>query len=107
MDLRLPALSKGLGVRQTDPVHRFLTGETAASDFLRTVSANPASSVNNERLRNADEVILDKCAGETLNTMEARNDPGVVICDLPPMLSCDDVIGFFTLSRLHSVGGGG
>ena len=94
MDLRLPALSKVLGVRQTDPARWFLTGETAASDFLRKVSPNLAVGVNTERLRDAAEVILDERTGETLKAMEARYDPGVVIYDLPPMLSCDDVIGF-------------
>ena len=94
MDLRLPALSKVLGVRQSDPVRWFLSGETAACDFLRKVSPNLAVGVNNERLRDAAEVILDERTGQTLKAMEAEFDPGVVIYDLPPMLSCDDVIGF-------------
>lgn len=94
MDLRLPALSKVMGVRQSDPARFFLTGETPTSDFLRTVSPNLAVGVNNERLRDAAEVILDERTGETLAAMEGTYDPDVVIYDLPPMLSCDDVIGF-------------
>lgn len=94
MDLRLPALSRVLGVRQTDPARWFLSGKTAAGDFLRTVSPNLAVGVNTERLRDAAEVILDERTGKVLSAMEAEYDPEVVIYDLPPMLSCDDVIGF-------------
>ncbi len=94
MDLRLPALSRVLGVRQTDPARWFLSGKTAARDFLRTVSPNLAVGVNTERLRDAAEVILDERTGDVLKAMDAEYDPEVVIYDLPPMLSCDDVIGF-------------
>lgn len=101
MDLRLPALSKVLGVRQTETARRFLLGETPARDYLRTVSHNLAVGVNNERLRDAAEVILDERTGETLQSMEEAYEPDVVIYDLPPMLSCDDVIGF--LPRLDCI----
>lgn len=94
MDLRLPALSKVLGVRQTDPARGFLSGKTAARDFLCSVGPNLAVGVNNERLRDAAEVIMDERTGKVLKAMEAEFDPEVVIYDLPPMLSCDDVIGF-------------
>lgn len=94
MDLRLPALSKVLGVRQTDPARWFLSGKTAARDFLCTVDPNLAVGVNSERLRDAAEVIMDERTGKVLKAMEAEFDPEVVIYDLPPMLSCDDVIGF-------------
>lgn len=94
MDLRLPTLSKVLGVRQADPPRWFLTGETTASDFLRAVSPNLAVGVSNERLKDAAEVILDQRTGETLKAMETKYDPDVVIYDLPPLLSCEDVIGF-------------
>lgn len=43
--------------------------------------------------RGAAEVILEKRTGGTLKAMEAKCDPGVVIYDLPPKLSCDDGIG--------------
>lgn len=94
MDLRLPALSKVLGVRQTDPARWFLSGETQSSEFLRVVGSNLAVGVNTDRLRDAAEVILDERTGETLSAMERLYEPEVIIYDLPPMLSCDDVIGF-------------
>lgn len=94
MDLRLPALSKVLGVRQSDPARWFLSGESPAGDFLKTVGSNLAIGVNTERLRDAGEVILDERTGQTLKAMEDKYEPEVIIYDLPPMLSCDDVIGF-------------
>ena len=94
MDLRLPALSKVLGVRQSDPARWFLSGETPPEDFFRLVGSNLAVGVNTDRLRDAAEVILDERTGATLKAMEERYDPDVIIYDLPPMLSCDDVIGF-------------
>jgi len=94
MDLRLPALSKVLGVRQNDPARWFLSGQTAPEDFLRSAGPNLAVGVNTDRVRDAAEVIMDERTGETLNGMRAQFDPDIVIYDLPPMLSCDDVIGF-------------
>lgn len=94
MDLRLPALSKVLGVRQTDPARWFLSGETPADEFLRLVGVNLAVGVNTDRLRDAAEVIMDERTGAVLRAMEDRFEPEVIIYDLPPMLSCDDVIGF-------------
>ena len=94
MDLRLPALSTVLGVRQTDPARWFLSGKTPSNEFLRRAGANLAVGVNNDRLRDAAEVILDDRTGQVLRAMEEEYDPEIIIYDLPPMLSCDDVIGF-------------
>ena len=55
MDLRLPALSKVLGVRQSDPARWFLSGETPPEDFFRLVGSNLAVGVNTDRLRDAAE----------------------------------------------------
>ena len=94
MDLRLPALAKVLGVRHNDPARWFLSGQTAPEDFLRAAGPNLAIGTNTERVRDAAEVIMDTSTGETLDGMRATFDPDVLIYDLPPMLSCDDVIGF-------------
>ncbi len=94
MDLRLPALSKVLGVRQSEPARWFLSGEASASDYLRLAGPNLAVGVNTERVRDAAEVIMDDRTGKALKAMEDRYKPDIVVYDLPPMLSCDDVMGF-------------
>ncbi len=94
MDLRLPALSTVLGVRQTDPARWFLSGKTPAQEFLVRAGVNLAVGVNNDRLRDAAEVIMDDRTSQVLRSMEDEYDPEIIIYDLPPMLSCDDVIGF-------------
>lgn len=92
--LRRPALGKVLGVRQTDPMRRFLLGEVSASAFLQAVSSGLAVGVTHERLRDPAKVILDKRVGDALTAMETAYDPDVIIYDLPPLLANDDAIGF-------------
>ncbi|MEM7269367.1 MAG: CpsD/CapB family tyrosine-protein kinase [Pseudomonadota bacterium] len=94
MDLRLPALAKVLGVRHNDPARWFLSGEMEAEDFLRSVDRNLAIGLNSERVRDAAELIQDPSTTEVLTEMNKTYEPDIVVYDLPPMLSCDDVIGF-------------
>lgn len=94
LDLRLPALAKTLGVRRAEPARWFLDGDVPPEKYLRRIGDNMAIGLNGERIRDAAETIMHPRTGEVLADMTARYAPDIVVYDLPPMLSCDDVIGF-------------
>ncbi|MEM8698159.1 MAG: CpsD/CapB family tyrosine-protein kinase, partial [Pseudomonadota bacterium] len=94
MDLRVPNVSRVLGIKRPEPARWFLNGDISADKFLRRSGHNLALGLNAERVRDSAELILDPCVPKALNEMYETYQPDVVIYDLPPMLACDDVIGF-------------
>ena len=94
MDLRIPALAKTLGVRHPEKARWFLDGGVPPEDYLRRVGDNLAIGMNRERVRDAAEVILHPRTTGVLQDMISKMSPDIVVYDLPPMLSCDDVLGF-------------
>lgn len=94
MDLRIPAMAKTLGVRHPEKMRWFLDGGVPAEDYLRRVGDNLALGLNRERVRDAAEVILHPRTTGVLQDMRTRMAPDITIYDLPPLLSCDDVLGF-------------
>lgn len=108
MDMRKPSLGKVLGMREQESLRWFLTGEIPAEKYLRRIGSNLALGVNSGRLQDAAEIVLAPATRHALNTMRAQLAPDVVIYDLPPMLACDDVIGFLPqLDCILLVIGGG
>lgn len=94
MDLRLPNVAKTLGVTQPEPARWFLAGDVPAEEYLRRVGPNLALGLNDKRVRDSAELILDPCTGQALAQMREVLTPDVEIYDLPPILACDDVMGF-------------
>jgi Mrp family chromosome partitioning ATPase len=94
MDLRSPSLAQVLGVPDPDPIRWFLSGEVAPGDYLRRVGSNLAIGLNAERVRDAAETMQAPATALALETMQSTYAPDIVVYDLPPMLSCDDVLGF-------------
>ena len=108
MDMRQPSLARVLGVQQQEALRWFLEGEIPASKFLMRVGANLALGLNSKRMRDAGEMIQAPATAHALRTMQAQLDPDVVLYDLPPMLSGDDVTGFLpNLDCVLLVIGGG
>lgn len=108
MDLRLPNIARVLGVDRPDPARWFLTSEIGADKYLRRVGSNLALGLNTERVRDSAELILDPCVPRALDGMYKDFAPDVVLYDLPPMLACDDVMGFLPhLDCVLLVVGGG
>ena len=108
MDMRKPSVGKVLGLPKQDSLRWFLTGEIAAEKYLRRIGANMALGLNSGRLQDAAEIIQAPSTAYALNTMITQLAPNVVIYDLPPMLVCDDVMGFLPqLDCILVVIGGG
>lgn len=108
MDLRLPNLANTLGLGDVEKAQWFLTGEISPDAYFRRYGTNLAIGANDERVTDSAELILDPCVAQALNGMRGHLQPDVVIYDLPPVLACDDVIGFLPqLDCVLLVVGGG
>lgn len=108
LDMRKPSVGKVLGMDHPDSLRWFLTGEIPVEKFLRRVGSNLAVGLNSGRLQDAAEIIQAPSTAYALNNMISHLAPSVVIYDLPPILSCDDVMGFLPqLDCMILVIGGG
>lgn len=108
LDLRKPRIAETLGIRHPEPAKWFLSGDVPAEDYLRRVGHNLAVGLNGERVRDAAELLLAPRTASALETMLATLAPDVVIYDLPPLLTSDDVLGFLPqLDCVLLVVGGG
>ncbi|MEM7683613.1 MAG: CpsD/CapB family tyrosine-protein kinase [Pseudomonadota bacterium] len=108
LDLRLPSLSKVLGVGQIEPIDWFLSGDVEPERFLHRSGENLALGLSAKKTPNPAETLLAPTAAEALARMHARLAPDIVIYDLPPMLAADDVLGFLPqLDCVLLVVGGG
>lgn len=94
LDLRAPGLAKVLGIARPEPISWFLRGDIQSEEYLHRAGHNLALGLNGERVRDAAELILAPQTALALDAMRRSLVPDIVIYDLPPMLSCDDVLGF-------------
>lgn len=103
MDLRNPSVAKVLGLKKMnpEPARWFLSGQVPPKSFLRRYGANLALGLSSGQLRDSAELILEPSTARALDAMHAELMPDVVIYDLPPLLSCDDALGF--LPQLDAV----
>jgi protein-tyrosine kinase len=94
VDLRRPAVARTLGLREDHSVATMLQGTgTLQEHFVRyghglaiASSARPAG--------HPAELLQHPAAGRALAEMKRSLQPDLVIFDMPPMLSCDDVLAF-------------
>lgn len=108
LDLRAPGLAKVLGIRNAEPLSWFLQGDVPATKYLRRIGRNLALGVNSEGVRDAAELLLAPQSVMALDTIRETLVPDVIIYDLPPMLTTDDVLGFLPqLDCVLLVVGGG
>ncbi|MEM1159472.1 MAG: CpsD/CapB family tyrosine-protein kinase [Pseudomonadota bacterium] len=108
LDLRAPNMAQTLGVSQPEPISWFLSGDVPTQEALRRVDGNLALGLNDKKIPNAAETLLSPAAGKAMDDMCTALEPDIVVYDLPPMLSCDDVLGLLPqLDCILLVVGGG
>lgn len=95
LDLRAPALATTLGYEGRCPIEWFLAGDTPPEAYFRKALPNLALGLNTERLHDAAERVQSERTATTLDQTMRTYKPDLVIYDMPPMLSTDDVLGFF------------
>ena len=115
LDMRRPSMHKILGVSDPGSIGDVLRGIAPADAHLRRMGTNPvnagrniAFALNDRPEPYASELLQDPRSEEALRAIEDRYQPDVMLMDLPPALSCDDVIAARTLfdGVLLVVGGG-
>lgn len=108
MDLRIPSLAGVLGVSEPGRMQDFLTGRHPTDAHLLRVGTNLAVGLNAQAVPDAAELLQEPATSEALATMQAVLRPDVMLFDLPPALSCDDVIAFLPqVDGVLLVAGGG
>lgn len=115
LDMRRPSLHRVLGIDAPGSVGDMLRGMVPPETHLHRMGHNPinagrniAFALNDRPEAYASELLQDPRSAETLNAIEDRFAPDVVLFDLPPALFYDDVIAARPLfdGVLLVVGGG-
>lgn len=115
LDMRRPSLHRVLGIDGPGSVGDMLRGMVPPETHLHRMGRNPinagrniAFALNDRPEAYASELLQDPRSAESLNAIEDRFAPDVVLFDLPPALFYDDVIAARPLfdGVLLVVGGG-
>lgn len=94
LDLRMPQLAPRLGQRTRHDIEPFLAGKVPPEKFLRRVGGNLAIGLNTQHVRNSAELVQSRRAAAALDATWDLFRPDIVLFDMPPMLTCDDVLAF-------------
>lgn len=94
LDLRRPACSALLGLRDRLSFAKVIEGQADFADHARRIGENLAVAPNSSAVRNPSELLQGPAVAEALRRIEATYAPDVMLFDLPPMLSLDDAMGF-------------
>ena len=94
LDLRMPQLASRLGQRTRYDIEPFLTGKMPPEKYLRRVGGNLALGLNTQPVRNSAELVQSRRAAAALGQTWDLYRPDIVLFDMPPMLTCDDVLAF-------------
>ncbi len=94
LDLRRPQIGKLLGAKTSASMESFLTGRADVEDIFVRYSDNVAIASNNRPVRFSAELLASSDAAKALKRVRQKLDPDVIIIDMPPMLSSDDVQAF-------------
>ena len=94
-DLRRPSIGKQLGLPPGPPLADYLNGEAALADML--VNPNIHGLVvlpNSAPIPRSSEVLMDVKVQSLVSEIRERYESRVIIFDLPPILTTDDVLAF-------------
>jgi Mrp family chromosome partitioning ATPase len=94
LDLRVPQLARRLGLRDGPAIESYLGGEIPPGKYLRRAGPNLALGLNAARVWNSAELIQSRRVAATLAATWELYRPNVVLFDMPPMLTSDDVLAF-------------
>ena len=94
LDLRIPSLSRVLGVRGTAGMVDFLAGQRPLEALLRRVAPNLAVGAGSQPFPDSAELLQEPSTAAALDGLRKLLTPDVILYDLPPALACDDVIAF-------------
>ena len=95
LDLRAPRLAGRLGLGAVPlSLPGWLASDAPARSHFVRVARGLAVCLNTEPAPNPAEILHAPRTARRLDAAVAALDPAAVVCDLPPMLACDDALGF-------------
>lgn len=94
LDLRRPALTKMLGIKREMSFGRVLEGSRPFAENALRYGPNMAITASQQPWRDAAELLGGAHISEALSDIETAYAPDVMIFDMPPMLSSDDMMAF-------------
>lgn len=93
-DLRRPQIGKILGTAGAPSMESFLRGRIGIEEAFVRYGDNIAIGVNSRPVEFSAELLQSPETAKILKRMKEELKPDIVLFDLPPMLSCDDVMAF-------------
>ncbi|THK39039.1 chromosome partitioning protein [Ensifer sp. MPMI2T] len=94
LDLKRPKVAKMLGVEVPSTIENFLKGENEIADVFLRHGDNLAIGANRQAVPFSAELLQSRETVRVLQEMRQRMGPDVVLFDMPPMLTNDDVVAF-------------
>ncbi|MGC1495075.1 MAG: CpsD/CapB family tyrosine-protein kinase [Sulfitobacter sp.] len=94
MNMRKPGIAAAFDMDARGAISDYLEGNVSMTNHMIRVSDTLALGLNREVNPNPAETLQDPATAVTLQHMRDTLRPEIVIYDMPPMLSHDDVSGF-------------
>ncbi|NUH66099.1 CpsD/CapB family tyrosine-protein kinase [Sulfitobacter sp. S0837] len=94
MNMRSPGLARAFDMDAPGAMSDLLGGRSALGTQVHRISDTLALGLNSRAEVNAAEILQDGATAETLLRMRAALRPEIVLYDMPPMLSHDDLSAF-------------
>lgn len=94
LNLKRPQIGKMLDVDGQTSMEDFLKGDAQIHDVFRRYGDNLAVGTNHQPVQFSAELLQSLEAARILQDLRVRMGPDVILYDLPPMLSSDDVTAF-------------
>lgn len=94
LNMRNPGIAEALGIAPARPIRGLLDGTGEIVDHVMRVSDTLALGLNDRAESEPAAALLDPRAGLSLAQTRAALRPDIVLYDMPPMLTHDDVTAF-------------
>jgi len=94
LDLRRPQIGRSLAIKNPGSMESFLKGKAGLRETFFRCGDNLAIGPNRQPVPFSAELLQSAAAAQSLQEMRQKIRPDVILYDLPPMLSTDDVLAF-------------
>ncbi|MGE3146737.1 MAG: CpsD/CapB family tyrosine-protein kinase [Pseudorhodoplanes sp.] len=94
LDLRRPSLHRTIGHMPVRSMHEVLEGAAGFEDVAVRMGTNLILAMNAGPARHPAELLQSAATRETLDSIERRWQPDIMLFDMSPMLASDDNVGF-------------
>ena len=94
LDLKKTSVSRTLGIKANKSMGQYLSGECALEECFVAVKDNLFVGLNHSPMKNFSEIAEDDCVQSIIPQVMEGLRPKVIIVDLPPVLSGDEVMAY-------------